>query len=201
VQSPDGRWVAQFSGLTPGETIYLNVKNTDGTSGAGLYQLVADFNTPAVNTRMLVQGSSNWWDTTQTVNMSVPESTFFHFGLEVWNKNSNKSAQGAERVRVSILNASGSTVASFVSGNGLNTAQVFLNAGAYTVRFEGLDSSSSSSGGVWYNWSGSRISDPIDVFDPNDQGNQTPPVLFTKQVASDDNDIWFITDPWSDPIG
>jgi hypothetical protein len=198
VQSDDGRWVAQFHGLNAGETVYLNVKNVDGTSNSGQYELIADFNTPTVGLRTLAEGTTSSWDPTHVFRLAVPESTQFHFGIDAWN---SASFGSGTHVRMSIINESGHTVASLVAGSGVATTQVFLTDGNYTVRFDGIDAWGNTRGGGWYKWFGARISDPIDVFDPDDDDDQAPPVIITKAVAGGDNEVWFVTDPWSDPIG
>ena len=93
-------------------------------------------------------------------------------------------------------------VITLTADTGLNSAQVFLSAGRYTVRFTGLNSAGQVAGGAWYQFRGARLSDPIDVFDPNDQGTQTPPVTIVYTDPADDaDDLWFLADPWADPIG
>lgn len=198
VQSADGRWVAQFSGLTAGQTVYLNVKNIDGTAGSGGYELVADFNAAPVSLTTLVAGSTRTADTLDQVSMAVPESTFFHFALEAWN---DQTLGVGTHVQMSIINSAGQTVATLTGGNGMNTAQVFLPAGTYTVRFQGKDARGNNVGGVWYNLRAARLTDPIDVFDPLDNTNCAPPVTITTIGSGGTNDPYYITDPWSDPIG
>lgn len=204
VQSPDGRFVAQSRApLTAGETIYLEVRAAGGSTAGGQYQMTVDFNTPQADSKKLAEGQMATWNAVHQVSMAVPESTFFHFTLEAWKNVLPGSPYGTGAgVRADILNGSGQLVTSFAADSGLNSVQVFLTTGTYTVRFTGLNSSGQVSGGAWYQFRGARLSDPIDVYDPNDQGTQTPPVTVTYLDPTDDaDDMWFIADPWSDPIG
>jgi hypothetical protein len=196
VQSTDGRWVAQFPGQLAGTKLYLGVKNIDGVTTSGEYEMTVDFNTPVVETQTLVQGITSTANSLNTVSLAVPESTFFHFGVEAWNTPSKGTGT---HILMSIINSAGTTVATLSANSGLNSMQTYLMAGNYTVRFQSKDSNGNNNGGANYKWSAMRLSDPIDVYDPLDPGNQTPPVV-VKPVNPID-DIWFISNPWSDPIG
>jgi hypothetical protein len=205
VASPDGRYVVQSRApLVAGETIYIEVRGTPGSTGSGRYQMTVDFNTPQADSKKLAEGTMATWNTTHLMRMSIPESTFFHFSLEAWrNTGVNGGTYGTgSRVRMDILNGGGQVVSSITADSGLNSTQVFLAAGTYTVRFTGLNSAGQVSGGAWYQFRGARLSDPIDVYDPNDQGTHTPPVTVTYlDPADDQDDMWYLADPWSDPIG
>jgi hypothetical protein len=207
VSSPDGRFVLQSSTpLTPGETIYIEVLGKAGTSSSGDYEMTVDFNSPAVDSRKLAEGQMASWNTTHAMRMVVPESTFFHFSLEAWrNTDAGAAAQfgTASRVKAEILNSSNQVVTTITAEEGLNSLQVFLQLGNYTVRFLGQNSLGMASGGAWYEFRGARLSDPIDVFDFADTTpSMTPPVTFEYVDPSDDaDDMWFIGGAWSEAIG
>jgi hypothetical protein len=202
VQTPDGRYVLQSRApIVAGETLYVVVKGVAGSTGSEPYDMLVDFTTPAVSSNRLAEGTMAPGNTSHAMRMTVAESTFFHFALEAWRNVYGPYGNGSQ-VRAEIINSLGQVVDTLSASSGLSSSQVYLAAGTYTVRFTGLNAAGQISSGAWYQFRGVRLSDPIDVYDLNDHASHTPPVTFAYLDPIDDSDdLWYIADPWSEPIG
>jgi Matrixin len=154
----DGTFTIQATGLKNGNYFLKVVADPTSSDDTGNYALDANFGAAAANFSTLSSGSLTP-DTSQvTHNLYGGESQLMQFTLSA-----GAGAPLGAAVQMTITDASGYVVYSLTasSGDTVSAAALFLNPGAYVIKFSLLGESEDTDSPVTFTLRGEGISDPI----------------------------------------
>lgn len=195
----------QLSNVVPGGKYYIKVGDARlGTSQPVNYTMSVDFREHAVELDTLVQSTLGGSTVQEFYSLNVSQSQVFHLVLA----ESSQDAAVATAVRVSIYDEAHHLIFSMTVHNGdTRTSDVFLPAGAYSLRFEGGDGNGGDLSALSFTLGNVRLTDPIDPqpSDPtNDPANPAPPPDDPPYDVPPDpeptTDPVSTLDPYSDPF-
>jgi hypothetical protein len=158
----NGNYVIQATGLTPGETYYLQVTGAPGSSPAvGNYSMVASFGLPPASEQTFVSGTLSASDLEDQYNLYVAQSQLFQFVLSNVAGETSSNAQ----VSLQITDSTGAVVYSLVGalGETVSGASVLLTPGQYQVSISVINMSGTNVPSIAYALKGGSISDPIGI--------------------------------------
>jgi hypothetical protein len=154
--------VIQATGLTPGETYYLQVTGAPRSSLAfGNYSMVASFGLPPATEQTFVSGTLSASDLEDQYNLYVAQSQLFQFVLSNVAGETSSNAQ----VSLQITDSTGAVVYSLIGalGQTVSGASVLLTPGQYQVSISVINMSGTSVPSIAYQLTGGSISDPIGI--------------------------------------
>ena len=158
----NGSYIVQATGLTPGETYYLEVSPSPAPAPAvGDFSLAASFGLPQAVVQTFVAGTLSASELEDQYTLYVAQSQLFQFVLATSASASSTNTQ----VSTQIVNSTGAVVFSLIGplGETVSGASVLLTPGAYQVAISVVNSSGTPVPSIAYQLSGGSISDPIGV--------------------------------------
>jgi hypothetical protein len=156
----NGSYVVQATGLTPGETYYLQVSAAPAPApSVGNFSLAASFGLPPAVEQTFVAGALSASELEDQYTLYVAESQLFQFVLSTSADVTSTNTQ----VNMQIYNSTGAIVFSLIGrlGETVSGASVLLTPGAYQVTISVINSSGTTVPSIAYQVSGGSISDPI----------------------------------------
>ena len=158
----NGSYVIQATGLTPGETYYLEVSPAPAPATAvGNFSASASFGLPQANVQTFVAGTLSASELEDEYNLYVAQSQLFQFVLATSASGSSTNTQ----VSMQIVDSTGTVVFSLSGSLGatVSGASILLTPGAYQVTISVVNSNGTQVPSIAYQVSGGSISDPIGV--------------------------------------
>ena len=158
----NGSYVVQATGLTPGETYYLQVSAAPAPAPAvGNFSLAASFGLPPAVEQTFVTGTLSASELEEDYTLYVAESQLFQFILST----SAASASPNIQVSLQIANSTGAVVLTLVGslGETVSGAAVLLTPGAYQVSISVVNPNGTAVPSIAYQVTGGSVTDPIGV--------------------------------------
>jgi Matrixin len=158
----NGNYVVQATGLTPGETYYLQVSPAPAPApAAGNFSLAASFGLAPAVVQTFVSGTLSASELEDQYTLYVAESQLFQFVL------STKASASSTNTEVSmqIYDRTGAVIFSLIGrlGETVSGASILLTPGAYHVTISVVNSSGTAVPSIAYQMSGGSLSDPIGI--------------------------------------
>jgi hypothetical protein len=176
VTNENGTYTVQVVNAAPGQDYYVRVSAANA-GGTGDYQLTVDARLPAVTLDALAAGTLTAGASQSYGTLQIDHSQVMSFALSA-----AADAAVPSGVRMTIYDGSGHIVRSlFATAGQTVTATVYLGAGSYTVRFDGLSPAGVALPTPTYALKGIVLSDPIDpvLSDPTLGGSSGPNSVWT----------------------
>jgi hypothetical protein len=158
----NGSYVVQATGLTPGETYYLQVSAAPAPAPAvGNFSLAASFGLPPAVEQTFVTGTLSASELEEEYTLYVAESQLFQFILST----SAASASPNIQVSLQIADSTGAVVLTLVGslGETVSGAAVLLTPGAYQVSISVVNPNGTAVPAIAYQVTGGSVTDPIGV--------------------------------------
>jgi hypothetical protein len=185
IANTGGTYTIQVANVTPNTTYTIEVAPA-GTSGAhitGNFFLAVNFHQQQLasfanlDTGALSQASS-----VVTASLTAGQNQLMYFALSADGAGSNSG----ESVTMQIVNSSGQTVLSLAVGAGqpTATADVYLAAGNYTVRYSASSTSSSPFQPLNFLLTGDTLSDPVGAYSTNGNTSSSSPYTYSGSGSS-----------------
>lgn len=195
----DGAYVVQVANALSDADYYVRVSNNPAaTASSGTYFLGIDFCPETVVLSSAGVGELSSTDLQDFRTLTNTEGQVFHFVL---SSSDDPLIQGA--VRMTIYDSNNSVVFTLLSKNGeAVSGNIFLAAGAYTIRFEGGAQGDELLPGLFYDLKATSLTDPIDP-QPIDVTIQpigmTPPSFVFTEGSDADYAVLDVIDPYDNP--
>jgi hypothetical protein len=158
----NGNYVIQATGLTPGETYYLEVSPSPAPAPAvGNFSLAASFGLAQAVVQTFVAGTLSASELEDQYTLYIAQSQLFQFVLATSASTSSKNTQ----VSMQIVNSTGAVVFSLNGplGGTVSGASILLTPGAYQVTISVVNASGTPVPSIAYQVSGGSLSDPIGI--------------------------------------
>jgi hypothetical protein len=193
----DGRYVIEVANPVAGAEYFVKVEavGRNGTGLVGNYTIRVEFARPAVAMQNVWNGTLTDAARRDFVTFTIAEPKVVHFTLSATTTN---PAVVSGLVMV-VYNDSGTAVARLVAHAGTTTtAQFFLNAGTYHIKFEAATLNGEPLPDLIFNLRMVTVSDPIDPFAPLDPTLPPPPTpttppMTTEYIVLDQGDQFYIS--------
>ncbi len=177
-----GTYIVQIADANPDKQYYVMVNGQNG--GAGTYDLIAAFQSPAIVLQQLAADTLTSTSSVDFTSLTVNRSQVMYFALSAGTVPAGVQAG----VRLGIFDSNGHVVSTLFAKAGQTvTGSVYLDPGEYTLRIEGLTPAGVQLPSLGYTLLGLTLTDPIDPppDDPSLGGTPTPPPDYT--VGDDTN--------------
>jgi hypothetical protein len=158
----NGNYVVQATGLTPGETYYLQVSPAPAPAPAvGNFSLAASFGLGPAVVQSFVAGTLSASELENQYTLYVAQSQLFQFVLSSGASGSTTNIQ----VSMQIYDSTGAVVFSLIGrlGETVSDASILLTPGAYQVTISVINSSGKAVPSIAYQVTGGSLSDPIGI--------------------------------------
>jgi Matrixin len=162
----NGNYVVQATGLTPGETFYLQVSPAPAPAPTvGNFSLAASFGLPPAVVQSFVAGTLSASELEDQYTLYVAQSQLFQFVLSTVASGSTTNIQ----VSMQIYDSTGAVVFSLVGplGETVSGASILLTPGAYQVTISVINPSGTTVPSIAYQVNGGSLTDPIGI-NPSD---------------------------------
>ncbi len=167
-----GSYVVQIVNPVAGATYFVKVSADVGAANAtGEYVLGASFRDAAIVLESLASSTLTDANNAQVVALQSSNFQIYHFVLAV-----NSGAAAADlAVRMQLFDSAGHVVLTLDALDGQTvSANVNLDKATYYARFFGARQDGSAISSMWYQLTGTNLTDPMDPI-PIDPGDITPP--------------------------